>query len=216
MAQIDELQARITRALDRIGTGLDRWEPAAVNAELAAMRAQTEKSMQEAEEARNALAELQAAIEAAPEPEPEPAPEPSAPQADPEELAQLREALEDEKLANAQLEERLRTLGERQSGETAALREQVASQREGLAQLDSDLQQLRNANAALRETSAALRAANAQGVGDAELINQAMQAELDALRADRATETAEARAVLSALAPLLGAEPAPGQAEESA
>ncbi len=216
MAQIEELQARITRALDKIGTGLDSWEPAAVNAELMAMRAQTEKSMAEAEQARAELFDLKAAIEAAPEPEPAPVPEPE-PQADPEEMAQLREALEDEKLANAQLEERLRTLGERQNSETASLREQVAAQRDGLSQLDAELQRLRNSNEALRDTVAALRQANAQGVGDAQLINTAMQHELESLHAARAAEAAETRAVLDALTPLLSAapgEPGAGSSEQ--
>jgi cell division protein FtsB len=131
-------------------------------------------------------------------------------------VAALREELEDEKMANAQLEERLKTL-RRQMAEAAsetadtpeAPVEEVsdASQNEGqgadLAALDAELHQLRAANAELEASIAALREANAQGVGDPHLINKAMMAELESLRASRKVEAAEAQAVLGALEPLL-------------
>nr|WP_249200237.1 hypothetical protein [Thetidibacter halocola] len=141
---------------------------------------------------------------AAPMPVAEPPPA-AAPEADPEELRALQEALDEERLANAQLEERVRLLKARtgEGGDTAALREQIAAQREAVAGLDAEMQRLRQANDALREVSQALREANAKGVGEPHLINKAILAELDSLRAARAVDAAEAQALMSALTPIL-------------
>lgn len=131
-----------------------------------------------------------------------PAPEP---EIDPAEVAQLREALEDERLANAQLEERVRGIREKQERQVAELREQVAAGREALSQLDGELGRLRRANDGLRATHAELVAAVADNVGDPHLVNKAMLAELEAIRAARAADSAESRAILAALDPLLEA-----------
>lgn len=72
-----------------------------------------------------------------------------------------------------------------------------------MAQLDVELQRARRANAGLVEACEALRDANAEGVGDADLINKAMLAELEGLRAARAVDVAEASAILAALGPLV-------------
>ncbi len=160
MSQIEDLQSRISAAIDRIGAGVEA---------LAAVPASTEP--------------------------------------DPDMVAQL----EDEKLANAQLEERLRTLRARQESELEGLKSELNRQSEAMARLDMDVQRLRAANDQLRDSNAALRAANEKGVGEPHLINKAMLAELEALRATRATDVAEAEAVLSKLEPLLAAA---GRAEE--
>ena len=107
----------------------------------------------------------------------------------PAELDRLREALEDERPANAQLDERVRDAARAAGNADAAdLREQVARSAKALAQLDSELQRLRQANDACARYNAALREANAQGVGEPHLINKAMLAELEALRAARSAE----------------------------
>lgn len=130
--------------------------------------------------------------------------------------AELAQALEEEKLANAQLEERLRALRARHGDELAALRAELdrtaeveamradlAAQSEAMGRLDMDVQRLRQANDQLRKSNAALRTANENGVGEPHLINKAMLAELEGLRAARATDAAEASAVLAKLEPLL-------------
>jgi chromosome segregation ATPase len=130
--------------------------------------------------------------------------------------AALTEALEEEKLANAQLEERLRAVKQAHSDEIAALRSEMekpgeadlaraelAAQTEAMVQLDMDVQRLRQANDQLRASNAALRAANEEGVGEPHLINKAMLAELEGLRAARAADLSEAGAVLARLEPLL-------------
>lgn len=83
------------------------------------------------------------------------------------------------------------------------LRAERVSQADITVQLDKDLQRLRKANDQLRAANTALREANEAGVGEPSLINQAMLAELEALRASRATDAAEAKAILSRLEPLL-------------
>lgn len=117
--------------------------------------------------------------------------------------AALQSALEDEKLANAQLNERLRKLSnthEREISE-AKLVSQAAQAR--TSELDLELQRLRKANDQLRQSNAALRTANQEGVGEPHLINKAMLAELEALRAARAADVAEATSIIGALSPLL-------------
>ena len=69
--------------------------------------------------------------------------------------------------------------------------------------LDGELQRLRQANDALLKSCTEMRVALAENLGEPHLINQAMLAELEALRAARAVEAAEARAVLGALEPVL-------------
>ncbi|KMK67406.1 hypothetical protein [Puniceibacterium sp. IMCC21224] len=174
MTQIDELERRITAALDRIAYGVETLDPAPV-----------------------------------PTPEPE-----VAPQADPEEMAALRDALQEERLANAQLEERVRAIREKQENTVAELHEQVGSQREALNRIDTELQRLRRANDMLRDTNQEMRAALEENVGEPHLINKAMLAELEGLRAAQAADVAENRAVLQAMEPLLTAATGYAPSEE--
>ncbi len=147
MSQIDELQARITAALDRITKGLDGREAAG----------------------------------------------------DPAEMVKLRQDLEDEKLANAQLEERVRTLRERLEARDAELEAARGAQADSLRRLDADLQSLRKANQQLRDNNQALREAHQAGVAEPHLINKSMLAELEGLRAARAADRDEVEAVLTEL-----------------
>lgn len=154
MSEIDELQRRITAAIERIGAGVD------------------------------GLARRQ----------------PTGP--DPEEFEAMRRALEEERVVNAQLEERIRKLHEKHAADLAAAAASAPSVQR-LERLDTDLQRLRQANDQLRASNAALREANAAGVGEPHLINKAMLAELEALRAARAADVAEAGSIMAQLVPLL-------------
>jgi len=125
--------------------------------------------------------------------------------ADPAELAEMKQALDDEKLANEQLEERVKSLRDKRNAleeEVEALREQNAH---ALSRLDGELQSLRRANQQLRDNNAALREANAKGVGEPHLINTSMMAELESLRAGRAADQAETSAILSELTAVIDA-----------
>ena len=70
---------------------------------------------------------------------------------------------------------------------------------DALAALDAQLSQVMKSNAQLRASNQALRAANAEGLGDANLVNVAMQAEIDTLTAERAAEAAQLEVLLKAL-----------------
>jgi ribosomal protein L16 Arg81 hydroxylase len=141
------------------------------------------------------------ALDLAPAEVPAPA-EPLA-ESDPGEIAALRDALEDERIANAQLEERVRAIREKQEGDVAGMRAQIAGQTETFARLDTELQRLRRANEMLISTNQEMRRALEGKVGEPHLINKAMLAELESLRASRAADAAENRAVLDTLEPLL-------------
>lgn len=153
MSDIEELQRRITAAMDQVAFGLEKLGPATA---------------------------------AGPD-------------------AETLKALEEERTANAQLEERVRSLRARAEDEEVKLRSQIDRAQARISELDVELQRVRRANSQLADACAALRAANAEGVGEAHLINKTMLAELEALRAARAADVAEADAILSSLTPLLEA-----------
>jgi len=126
MTQIDELQSRIARALDRIALGVDHLAPPAP----------------------------------LPEPAAAPLPEDAPPPPAGEDLEQLTAALDEERMANAQLEARVKLLHARLAdGADAGLREQIAVQRDTMAELDGALQRLRQANDMLRRSHEDMRAA---------------------------------------------------------
>lgn len=163
MSNIEELERRITAALDQIGQGLD------------GLQAETGPI-------------------------------------DTSEIDGLRSDLADERAANAQLEERLKAIHKTTDAKLEALEKSSEDTKASLSNLDSELQRLRTVNTQLRENNHALREANEAGVGEPHLINKAMLAELDALRAARNVDAAEAKAIMSAMAPLLansqnGADP---------
>ena len=144
MSQIEELQRRITMALDRIGQGLE-----------------------------------------------------SAAASGGEDVDALRRDLEEEKLANAQLKERISKLKASHAKELEEAKAASGKQGAELTKLDAELQALRKANQQLRDNNQALREANAAGVAEPHLINKAMLAELEGLRASRAADSAEVGAILS-------------------
>lgn len=119
------------------------------------------------------------------------------------EVETLRQQLEDEKLANAQLEERIKKLKTSLSEAETARDAARTDSAEKLKDLDTALQSLRQANQQLRDNNKALRDANAEGVGEAHLINKAMLAELEGLRASRDADKSEADAILSQMETIL-------------
>ncbi len=124
-------------------------------------------------------------------------------EADAEELTQLRSALDDEKTANAQLEERVKAIKEKQDSTVASLTEEVERLHGLLGEEEAGLARLRKVNAELRANNEALRAAISDGVAEPHLVNKSMMAELEALRAAQAADRSELDAVLGELAPLV-------------
>ena len=117
--------------------------------------------------------------------------------------AALEAQLGEERTANAQLEERLRTLGQRQETTVAALEKELRGYRERFAGIDRDLQRLRQVNAELRDINARMRDAMAEDMAEPHLVNKALLAEIEALRATQAADRAEVEAVLGELKPLI-------------
>ena len=117
--------------------------------------------------------------------------------------ASVLEELEAEREANAQLEARVVAIKERQETMIASLQEDVTRLTNALSGMDGDVQRLKSVNAELRATNAALRTANAAGLPDADLVNSAMSAEVDALRALEAGNRAEIDRALGMLEPML-------------
>lgn len=115
------------------------------------------------------------------------------------EIARLHDALEEEKSANSQLEERVKAIHDRQESHVAALEDEVETLRRQLMDHDREMQKLRHVNTQLRDNNAALRAANAEGVGDAGLIDAGLHAEVEALRVARASDVTELDAILTEL-----------------
>jgi len=121
-------------------------------------------------------------------------------------VAELTAQLQEERFANAQLEERVNQLKARQDGHVADIEGRIKEQAAQIAALDVEMQQLRGSNADLTEVCAKLRSAATEGVVDAELINRALMAEVDGLTSQRSAEAAEVEAILADLKPLLQQE----------
>ncbi len=124
------------------------------------------------------------------------------------EVASLQTALDEERMAHAQLSERLKMLRDQDAKSQAALTAEVATLTRQLDAQGLDVQRLSGTVAQLREELRRLREAAEQGMADPQLINRAMLAELEALRATRAAETTEMADIIAALTPILTAEEA--------
>ncbi len=115
----------------------------------------------------------------------------------------LKSELEAERVANQQLEERVRAIKETQEKTVKSLESKVAELSNALTSRDAEMQQLRSVNEELRTSNGALREANAKGLGDSDLVNAAMVTEIESLRAARAAERAEIEDILATLEPVL-------------
>lgn len=119
------------------------------------------------------------------------------------EVAALKQKLAEEETANAQLAERVKALAERQDQMAGPLESKVAAQEDQIAQLGDELEKLRAANADLTDIASKLRDAASTGAADAEMINRAVIAELDAVKAARSADAAELGALLTQLKPIV-------------
>lgn len=169
----------------------------------AAGRTQKGGQMDEIEAFRNRIGQSLAVIAEGIERLGQDVPAAPAPQADTAELVALRAMLEDERVVQAQLEERVRSLRERLERGTAEAESAAAAAQAEMAAMDQALQGLRQTTADLREVVGQLRAALAEEVAEPALVNRAMLAEIEALRAERAADLAEVQAVYGALRPLV-------------
>ncbi|MDE9451794.1 hypothetical protein J3R80_15075 [Aliiroseovarius sp. Z3] len=120
-----------------------------------------------------------------------------------EDIAQLKALLEEERTANSQLSERVKALQQNRADEVDKLQGELGRL---TAQLETDevvLSKMRQVNADLRANNDALRKAIADGGVTAELVNDAIAAELEGLRVAQSADRAELDAVLGELGQLI-------------
>ncbi|MFT6168440.1 MAG: hypothetical protein ACJAR9_000550 [Celeribacter sp.] len=117
------------------------------------------------------------------------------------EMGRLQEALDVERDTNAQLEERVRAIHEKQQSHVAALEVEVETLRHQLVDHDAETQKLRRVNTQLRSNNTALRDANLNAIGDPALVNKALMTELEAIKVGREADLVELSAILTELRP---------------
>ena len=122
---------------------------------------------------------------------------------DSDEVTRLQGQLEEERTANAQLEERVRSIKATQDGTVERLTAEVARLTEQLSTQEDMSARLARVNAELRSNNAALRQAITDGVAEPHLVNKSMMAELEALRSAQAADRAELSAVLGEIDAML-------------
>jgi predicted nucleic acid-binding Zn-ribbon protein len=128
------------------------------------------------------------------------------PASDPAELAALQAALEDERIANAQLTERVKAIRDRQEQTVAALEGRVKALQQRAERAERQAAQVAQMNDRLRETAAALRKAVAEGAPEiSAALDAALLAELEATREAQAADRAELEAIVAELQPMVAA-----------
>ncbi|SPJ22390.1 hypothetical protein [Palleronia abyssalis] len=135
-----------------------------------------------------------------------PAPEPEPVEDLRPEVETLKGELASERELVTQLEERLKGSRERHESRVAELESELESAQTLLAEIEEDRARLKVVADALRDTCEALRSVNAEGVGDAELVNTAMAAEIETLATLRRSDRSELDGVLALLAPVVAEE----------
>jgi len=206
---IAELERRITSALERIGAGLDAF----------AAPAQTAASAPDASADIDADTASPGAVKLGPDTAKDAPATSAVPEASvkPSEqtiaanrrlqarILTLQTELEETKAANAKLAETLKAAEER------ALKHQPQGQADEkiekmTRQLDVqglELQRMRKSTVQLREHLRVLHEAAAAQMAEPQMVNKAMLAELESLRATRHSETAEMDEILAELMPLI-------------
>ncbi len=230
MTDLAELERRIVAALARVDAGLDRLQAQAeaqahTQAHTQALEA-TERPVAEAEpvggtdpwvaEADASGAEQAATAEASEQAEAAEARsdgslDVATETAEPVEdgaLEALRAALAAEKVQVAALTDRIRTLKGRESRNEAALQARIDQLTKQLDVQGLELHRLRKSMIQLREALRVLREGSDGACVDAAMINKAMLAELEGLRAARSSETVELEEIIAELAALTGEEKA--------
>lgn len=117
------------------------------------------------------------------------------------EIRRLRAALEAEKAQTAHLTQALRAVPEVHT--PAQMEAKIDKMTRQLDVQGLEIQRMRKTNIQLREQIRVLTDAARAGVAEPHLINKSMMAELEALRAQRQTETAEMDEILAELRPLI-------------
>lgn len=111
-------------------------------------------------------------------------------------LKKERELTEELRQWAERLKQRIRRMSHRYEVRLKRLADRIDAQ-------GAEIRALRESNAELLQQLAALREASAESVPDADRINRAMESEIRAMQAARASEIAEIDSLLEELAPLM-------------
>jgi predicted nucleic acid-binding Zn-ribbon protein len=130
-------------------------------------------------------------------------PDPQAIAADAKSQAALEAQFDEERGANAQLVDRVKALKDRQENQVAQLEKSLAAAKTTEAEKNIVQQKLKASIEDLRDQIARLTEANRAMVGDADLINTSMMAELEAMRASRRADVSDVDDILAQLEPHL-------------
>jgi len=125
------------------------------------------------------------------------------PQVDNDELARLNEALEAEKMANAQLQERVNAIKDKQESSVQDMQNKIEELAAKLKDQETEVQKLKQVNSQLHQSNEELSKANEKSAADAQLINKEMQTELENLHATRKSDLAELETIMAELKPMI-------------
>ncbi len=210
MSEIADLESRLSAALDRIAQGLENVSAApdapadqpdaseeseGVEAKTSALKAEIEMLQDALAQERHAKEILVSEVERLQNAPDTPASVAVSDEGAIAEIAALKAA---------------------HAAEIAGLQEAVAEERKAWEGLNSRVVRMRRSNKLMRSNTIALRQAAADQTADAELINQSLQLELDAVMAAQELERAEVDVVLKTLQPLLGEPVATEETGETA
>lgn len=196
--RIAELERRISAAIGRIGSGVaqlsSRAEAGAASAIAAepapAAPAKIDPPPQRSEAPRAEAAEIARLERSLREKD--------------SEILRLREALAAEKAAAGELSAKLRAARDREAASApGAMEAKVEKMTRQLDVQGLELQRMRKTTIQLREHLRVLHEAAAEGLAEPHLVNKAMLAELEALRAARHLDLAEMDEILAELEPLI-------------
>ncbi len=128
---------------------------------------------------------------------------PGAPSGVVEDLGGLQAALDEERMTNAQLAERLRVVTDRQAMEKVEIARLADKLSVAVDERDLALQEMQAALAATHDELVSLREAAVRGSTLPHQINRALLAEVEALRALRAADAAGIASVMAELEPIV-------------
>ncbi|NRA99645.1 MAG: hypothetical protein HRU32_07480 [Rhodobacteraceae bacterium] len=115
----------------------------------------------------------------------------------------LSGALEAERAANAQLEQRVLAIQEKQNALVNALQAEISALKEALGARDEAVKTVRQMNGKLRKANRELRQAAANGLSDPALVNASLETEIENLRALQTADRAEIDELVTAITPFV-------------
>ena len=192
--RIAELERRISAAIGRIGSGVEQLSIRADAAQPGAAPERVKPSLQTTTPAppvqRSDGAEIARLERALREKD--------------SEILRLREAVAAEKASVSELSAKLRAARDREAASApGAMEAKVEKMTRQLDVQGLELQRMRKTTIQLREHLRVLHEAAAEGLAEPHLVNKAMLAELEALRAARHLDLAEVDEILAELEPLI-------------